>query len=117
MSRADEVCDYSRQNFADAAISDGAKFDAAVDYVGGRYIEDKAFRVLRKTGIFATVVGPVKFIGRERLSWPDVIGVIAHVGWRMIETRLTGGTRYTFSAKYPRSGFPYWSWPGPKMAQ
>lgn len=99
---ADEFVDYTKNDFSDSADSGGQKFDAVFDSVGGREIEDRAFQALEKSGVFVTVVGPMKYIGEEKLSWLAFLKVMLHIGWRIVETRLNGGPRYTFAAKYPK---------------
>ena len=99
---ADEVVDYTKCDFADVAINSGWQYDAAFDCVGGREIEDSAFSSLMKDGVFVTVVGPMRYIGEQRLSWLSFLKVMTYIGWRMVMTRLKGGPRYTFGAKYPR---------------
>lgn len=99
---ADEVVDYTKQDFADVATANGSQYDAVFDCVGGRDIEGSAYRSTKKSGVFATVVGPMQYIGEKKLTWPAFIKVVSHIVWRMIVTRLTGGPRYTFGEKYPR---------------
>ncbi len=99
---ADHVVDYKQQDFADAFTTSTSKYDAIFDCVGGQEIEDLAFRSLRKSGVFITVVGPKRHVGEEKLSWPSVLKIMAHIGWRMMTTRIRRGPRYTFSAKFPR---------------
>ena len=53
------------------------------DCIGGKETEEDAFKVLKKSGRFVTVVGPVQYIGEEKLSWPAVLKVIGYVLWRM----------------------------------
>lgn len=57
---------------------------------------------MKKAGVFVTVVGPMRYIGEQRLSWPAFLRVMTYIGWRMIATRLTGAPRYTFGSKYPQ---------------
>ena len=99
---ADEVVDYKMEDFADAAVGKNQQYDAVIDCVGGRDVEQSAFRSLKDSGVFVTVVGPTKYIGEKKLSWWAFLKVLAHISWRMVSTRMTAGPRYTFSAKYPR---------------
>lgn len=99
---ADDVIDYTEADFGEVIVSDGADSDVVFDCVGGRDIEQSAFRCLKKTGVFETVVGPRQYIGQDRLSWPTVIGMMGYIVWRMLVTRLNGGPTYTFGEKYPR---------------
>lgn len=94
--------DYTQDDFAEAARAAGISYDTVFDCVGGRDIEASAFRCLKPTGVFETVVGPMKYIGEKRLSWPEFIKVMGHICWRMASTRVFGGPRYTFGEKYPR---------------
>lgn len=95
---ADHVVDYSQRCFADVASARQQQFDAVFDCVGGRQIEQAAFRVLRATGRFITVVGPVAHIGEQRLPVGGLLRVIAYMLRRILTTRLRSGPRYVFCA-------------------
>ena len=99
---ASEVVDYTKDDFSDVAVAKGIQYDVVFDCVGGRDIEKSAFRSLKKSGTFETVVGPLQYIGEHKLSWPAFTKVMAHILWRMLITRLNGGPKYTFGEKYPR---------------
>lgn len=99
---ADEVVDYTKEDFGDHANSNNLKYDAVFDCVGGRDVEASAFKSLKKSGSFETVVGPKQYIGEEKLSWPAFAKVMGYIAWRMAITRLNGGPKYTFGEKYPR---------------
>jgi reticulon-4-interacting protein 1, mitochondrial len=99
---ADDVVDYTISDFADVIIAQDGACDVVFDCVGGRDIEQSAFRCLKKSGVFETVVGPRRYIGEKLLSWPKVIGVMGYIVWRMLVTRLRRGPKYTFGEKYPR---------------
>ncbi len=98
---ADEVVDYTKEDFGDVA-ADAEKYQAVFDCVGGREIEASAFRALKRSGTFETVVGPMQYIVEKKLSWFEFVGVMAHILWRMISTRIGRGPKYTFGEKYPR---------------
>lgn len=95
---ADAVIDYTSESFGDAG--QGA-FSKVFDTVGGTEIEQNAYRVLDRTGRFITIVGPVRHVGETKLSWPKVIGSIAHIAWRYATSRIVG-PRYIFGEKLPR---------------
>ncbi len=99
---ADEVVDYTKNEFGEVLAGNGHYCDAVFDCVGGRDIEINAFKCLKKSGTFETVVGPRRYIGEEKLSWPAFLKVMWHIIWRMGITRLNGGPKYTFGEKYPR---------------
>lgn len=99
---ADEVIDYTKHEFGEVLANDEHYCDAVFDCVGGRDIETNAFKCLKKSGTFETVVGPRRYIGEEKLSWPAFLQVMWHIIWRMGITRLKGGPKYTFGEKYPR---------------
>lgn len=96
---ADSVIDYTTQNFGDWP---SRSFDRVFDVIGGRRIEQNAFKVLTSTGRFVTVVGPVCHVGERRLSWVEFLRIVGHVVRRYCMT-LFGGARYIFSAKLPRT--------------
>lgn len=93
---ADDVVDYTKEDFGECAVSNNIKYDAVFDCVGGREIETSAFKSLKKSGIFETVVGPKQYIGEEKLSWPAFAGVMGYIALRMAITRVNGGPKYTF---------------------
>lgn len=99
---ADEVIDYTAHEFGDVLRDSGAPQDVVFDCVGGRDIEANAFTALKKTGMFVTVVGPMRYIGERRLSWWEFAKVLAYVGYRMLSTRLRG-PRYVFGETRPRA--------------
>ncbi len=98
---ANEVIDYSVENFADLAERNGEYYDCVFDCIGGRDIEHDGFRALKRSGIFETVVGPMQYIGERKLSWWEFSKVMGHVLGRMIVTHLRG-PRYRFGEKFPR---------------
>ena len=98
---ADDVVDYTIQNFADVSEETHTKYDRVFDCIGGREIERDGFRVLKPSGVYETVVGPVQYIGERKLSWPQFLRVASYILWRMGITRL-GGPKYTFGEKFPR---------------
>lgn len=99
---AEEVVDYTKNEFGVVLAGNGHYCDAVFDCVGGRDIEKNAFKCLKKSGTFETVVGPHRYIGEEKLSWPAFLKIMWHIIWRMGITRLNGGPKYTFGEKYPR---------------
>ena len=99
---ADAVIDYTKDKFSDLPQIQANPFDIILDCIGGKETEEDAFKVLKKSGRFVTVVGPVQYIGEEKLSWPAVLKVIGYVLWRMLSTKFTGGPRYLFGAQFPR---------------
>jgi hypothetical protein len=70
--------------------------------VGGREIEASAFKSLKESGAFVTVVGPRQYIGQEKLSWLAITRVLGYVALRFAMTRLNSGPKYYFGEKYPR---------------
>lgn len=98
---ADAVIDYNVGSIADQASTAGLIFDAAFDTVGGLEIEHDAFRMLKKTGVFVTVVGPQQYIGERRLSWFSFSKTISHIFTKMLTSRIRG-PRYSFAASMPK---------------
>ena len=96
------MIDYTKDEFGEVLARDGHYCNAVFDCVGGCDIEKNAFKCLKKSGTFDTVVGPRRYIGEEKLSWPAFLQVMWHIIWRMGITRLNGGPKYTFGEKYPR---------------
>lgn len=98
---ADEVIDYTKCEFGTHLCEKEELQDAVFDCVGGCEIEGNAFQALKPTGVFATVVGPMRYIGERKLSWWEFGKVMSYIGYRMLVTRFNG-PRYVFAAKYPR---------------
>ncbi|GLO60603.1 NADPH:quinone reductase [Vibrio sp. MACH09] len=99
---AHEVVDYTINDFASLARYNSVHYDAVFDCIGGKEIEKSAFKVLKKTGVFATLVGPKQYIGEEKLSWRELCSVLWHIGTRMLTTRFGKGPVYKFAATYPK---------------
>ena len=102
---ADSVIDYTQENFAERSEQTGDYYDVVFDCIGGRIIETDAFRALKKNGVFETVVGPLQYIGEEKLSRVAFSRVMLYVLWRMFIT-LFKGPRYIFGEKLPRFTLP-----------
>jgi NADPH:quinone reductase-like Zn-dependent oxidoreductase len=77
--------------------------DRVLDLVGGRDIERAARAVLKREGIFVTVVGPERFIGDQALGWPGVLEILARVGFRIVSSRIRG-PRYVLTGPGPGGG-------------
>lgn len=95
---ADRVIDYQRASFADVLEGEGVRVDRVFDCVGGLEIEAAALRVLRPSGAFLTVCGPVKYAGDSRLDWSAWIRMISYLVVRSLTSRLRG-------PKYLMTGF------------
>ena len=98
----DEVIDYTSTSFAEV-LKNKTKLDLVVDLVGGKEIEMNAMKVLKKNGIFATVVGPVQYIGDTYLGWIGLVKLFAYLGWRILSNlfigpkyQLVGSTKAVF---------------------
>ena len=100
---AHEVVDYTLNDFADLAEYNAIRYDIVFDCVGGKSIEKSAFRVLKNDGVFETIVGPMQYVGEEKLSWSEFASVLGYVGKRMLSTRIRRGPMYTFGEKYPKN--------------
>jgi NADPH:quinone reductase-like Zn-dependent oxidoreductase len=85
------VLDYHGEPWDRALIAKReAGIDRVLDVVGGRDIEEAGRRVLGKEGIFVTVVGPERFIGDRALGWSGVVADVAHIGYRLLSSRIRG---------------------------
>jgi NADPH:quinone reductase-like Zn-dependent oxidoreductase len=85
---ARQAVDYTRGPF-DAQIGAGT-MDIVIDCVGGRDAEEQGMAVLKKTGRFVTLCGPEQYIGERRLSKMGIAGMLGHVLWRYLVTRVSG---------------------------
>lgn len=94
---AEQVIDYTEEDFSDAG-----PFDVVFDALGGKDTERRAFQCLEKSGRFVTVVGPVRQLGEEKLSWLQVIGMMAYIVRRVCVSWICIGPRYIFAANLPR---------------
>jgi NADPH:quinone reductase-like Zn-dependent oxidoreductase len=81
----------------------GVRVDRVLDTVGGRDVEIAGRGVLGKDGIFVTIVGPKRFIGDQWLGWSGALAILAHVGYRMIASRVRG-PRYVLTGPSFRGG-------------
>jgi alcohol dehydrogenase len=61
-----------------------------LDTVGGLDVEAAASRVLRRDGMFVTVVGPERFIGDRPLGWTGILSTLGRIAWRMLRWRISG---------------------------
>lgn len=85
------VLDYTKGPWDVALRSNGiAAVDRVLDVVGGIDTEQRGRHVLKREGIFVTVVGPERFIGDRALGWMGILAVLARVGFRMLGSRLLG---------------------------
>jgi NADPH:quinone reductase-like Zn-dependent oxidoreductase len=87
---ADRVIDYTNESFADVLEREDASIDRVFDCVGGLEIEAAAVRVLKRSGTFLTVCGPLKYPGESRLGWGAWIRMIAHLVGRSVGSRFRG---------------------------
>jgi NADPH:quinone reductase-like Zn-dependent oxidoreductase len=98
------VLDYKRGAWDRALLAEeDPHVDRVLDLVGGRDTEQMAWRVLRKAGIFVTVVGPERFIGDQPLGWKRILSVLLHVAYRIVSSRLRG-PRYVLAGPGPGGG-------------
>ncbi len=97
---ADEVVDYTKNNFADLAIKNKQLYDCVFDFVGGMDAEKSGLRALKKSGKFITVTGPIQFIGENKLSYFQICKVFSHVIYKSIFSRILG-PRYIFGEMKP----------------
>jgi NADPH:quinone reductase-like Zn-dependent oxidoreductase len=64
--------------------------DVVIDCVGGRDVEARGMRVLKKTGRFVTLCGPEQYIGERRVGKIGVAAMLAYVFWRSFITKISG---------------------------
>lgn len=98
---ADEVIDYTSASFADILGKD--KVDFAIDLVGGKAIEKDSIKVLKQTGQFRTIVGPIQYIGDKHIGWFGITKMLGYIAWKILLSSLKGpkykfisGTQLTF---------------------
>ena len=94
---ADDVIDYTQRDFGSLPRR---SFDRVFDTIGGRETERAATKVLKRSGRFVTIVGPIQHVGERKLSWPEFLGTVVHILTRYCST-LFWGPRYLFGAKVP----------------
>lgn len=83
--------DYRSEPWDRALNSNGtSRVDRVLDVVGGLETEQMAWRALGTDGVFATVVGPERFIGDRRLGWGGTLAVLARVGYRILVSYVHG---------------------------
>jgi len=98
------VLNYKDELWDHTLTSHGrVRVDGVLDLVGGSDVEDAAWRVLGKGGVFVTVVGPERFIGDRALGWAGVLAVLARVASRIVSSRIRG-PRYFLTGPSPGGG-------------
>ena len=101
---AHKVVDYTSTSFVEALSKEnGNKIDFVVDLVGGKEIEKDSMKVLKRSGQFRTIVGPVRYVGDKRLGWMGIAKLLIYIGWRMFHSlfkrpkyRFVSPTKATF---------------------
>ncbi len=97
---ANEVVDYSKNNFADLTVKNNQFYDCIFDFVGGMDAEKSGFRSLKKSGKYITVTGPLRFIGEKKLSWIQLGKVFSHIIFKSVFSRISR-PRYIFGEMNP----------------
>jgi NADPH:quinone reductase-like Zn-dependent oxidoreductase len=98
------VLDYRHGPWDQALLSRGAvPVDRVLDMIGGSDTERMGRRVLKRNGIFVTVVGPERFIGDRPLGWLRIAGIFARIGYRIFRSYI-GGPRYILAGPGPGGG-------------
>jgi NADPH:quinone reductase-like Zn-dependent oxidoreductase len=98
------VLDYSRGPWDRLLDAQGEPLiDRVLDVVGGRDTEQMSWRILRRDGIFVTVVGPERFVGDSALGWSGVLSILGRVGYRVIASYFRG-PRYILAGPGPGGG-------------
>jgi len=89
----------------DRALDEAGKthIDRVLDTVGGRGTEQMGRRVLNRDGIFATVVGPERFIGDRALGWGRILAILARIAYRTVAS-FFHGPRYVLTGPGPSGG-------------
>ena len=88
---ADEVIDYTQENFADVLDS----YDVVLDSLGGTNLE-KSLTVLRPGGIAISVVGPPDPAFAAQLGQPLLTPVLALISRKVHRQSKKLGVRYSF---------------------
>ncbi|MGK5115330.1 NADP-dependent oxidoreductase [Geodermatophilus sp. CPCC 205506] len=88
---ADEVIDYTQQNFADVL----AGYDVVLDSLGGTNVE-KSLTVLRRGGLAISVVGPPDPSFAAQLGQPILAPVMALMSRKVRKQAKKLGVRYSF---------------------
>jgi reticulon-4-interacting protein 1, mitochondrial len=61
--------------------------DFVVDFVGGKEVEKDGMKVLKKSGKFVTAVGPVQYLGDEKLEWIGIAKLFFYICWRILHSQ------------------------------
>jgi NADPH:quinone reductase-like Zn-dependent oxidoreductase len=77
--------------------------DRVLDLVGGCDNEEMGRQVLKRDGIFVTVVGPQRFVGDQALGWTGILANLAHVAF-LTSSSLLRGPRYILTGPGLRAG-------------
>lgn len=93
---ANKVIDYTSTSFVEELKKENSdNLDFVVDFVGGKEIERNSIKVLKKTGKFITIVGPVPYIGDKHLGFLGISKLLIYVVWRMFYSMFKG-PKYSF---------------------
>ncbi len=93
---ATAVFDYNAAPWRQQAVEHGGEVDAVIDMVGGKDVESDARSLIRKGGVFVTVVGPEKHVGEKKLGVWGLTKMIAWIVRRLLASRFSG-PRYVFA--------------------
>lgn len=85
--------DYNDGDFAESY----SQVDCVFDCVGGLDVEQQAQKALKPEGRFVTLIGPIRFLGEEKLSYLKIAGIFFHVFKKML-VGVFGGMTYELAA-------------------
>jgi len=74
--------------------------------VGGTEVSVAVDSAIRVSGTFVTIVGPVRYIGSQKLSLLQAIKVLGYVLWRVVPTKFSSGPGYVFGENSPVLSLP-----------
>lgn len=93
---AEKVFDYASTSLEEDLIKENCdNLDFVLDLVGGKEIEKLGIRLLKKSGKFITSVGPIKYLGDNKLGGIGILKLLSYIGWRMFSSSFKG-PKYDF---------------------
>ena len=84
---AEIIVDYTRGPYGEQL---SLKADVVIDCIGGRDVEEQAFRVLKNQGRFVTLVGPPRFIGETFLGRSGILVMAGYIIRKILLSKFSG---------------------------
>lgn len=88
-----QALDYTAEDFSRSAQN----ADIVIDCVGGKTIEQQAYKILKKDGHFISLISPHLYLGDEKLAWFEILNIFLHIFAKTVAGYM-GKPKYTLAA-------------------